>query len=201
MREAKKVITLEEGILLLQEESKKGSISLGTILRILSGRGRALILILLSLPFCQPLQIPGLSIPFGLAISFVGLRIAFGKHIWLPKKVLEKTLTQKMLQKITDKALILVKKIKRWVHPRLKWLCHLSAMKKVNSLAIFLLGICLALPLPVPFTNLTAAWAIFSLSLGILEDDGVLILVGYFFALLTVVLIALIAFSIEKMIH
>lgn len=168
------------------------------ILHILSGKGRILILLLLSLPFCQPLQIPGLSMPFGLVIAFLGLRMALGKHAWLPKSILKKTVTSHTLQKITEKTLRLIEKMKRWVHPRLIWMCQGPVMQIVNGLIIALLGIFLALPLPIPLSNMSAAWSIFLIGLGLLEDDGVFVLVGYIISLLTVVFFIAVTLSITR---
>lgn len=197
MKKNKDFTTLEEGILILQQEAKSSSLSIGEILHILSGKGRPLILIFLSLPFCQPLQIPGLSTPFGLAIAFLGLRMAFGKHVWLPKMALSYTITKQTLQKITSKILLLVRKMKRFSHPRLNWLCHSSFMEIINSLTIFILGIFLALPLPIPLTNLTAAWSIFLIALGVLQDDGIFVLVGYVASFLTILFFVAMALSIK----
>ncbi len=198
MGEIKKFRTLEEGILLLQEESKAGPLSIAEILHILSGKGRSVVLILLSIPFCQPIQIPGVSTPFGLAIAFIGLRMLFGKRIWLPKKLLAKKVPSNTFEKITDKTLVLLRKIKPWIHPRLTGLCHSPYMKKVNGLVIIILGILLALPLPIPFSNLAAAWSIFLIALGMLEDDGVFILIGYFLFLLTVAFFLLMGLAVKN---
>ena len=100
---SKKFKNLEERILLLQKQAEAGPLSLEEILHVLSGRGQALALILLSIPFCQPLQIPGTSFLFGLLAAFIGLRMAFGKQIWLPKKILAKKVSVRTLQKITKK--------------------------------------------------------------------------------------------------
>ncbi len=200
MAKGKEVRTLEEGILLVHARAAQKPIAIGEVLRILSGRGRPVLLILLSLPFCQPIQIPGFSFPFGLAISFVGLRMAFGKHLWLPKKLLSKKVPVHTLDKITDKTLLVVRKIKRWIHPRLQGVCRSPIMEKVNGLLICLLGIFLALPLPIPLSNLTAAWSIFLLSLGMLEDDGGVVLIGYGLSLLTVGFFVGIALSIMRIV-
>ena len=187
----------EDLALLLEKSQRQPTISIGEILKILSGKGRALILIFLSLPFCQPLQIPGLSIPFGLVISFIGFRMAFGKHVWLPKNVLLKTVPSATIQKISQKGLKFLTKIRRLIHPRLSWLYESRPMHVCNGLLIVLLGIFLALPLPIPLTNLSAGWAICLLSIGLLEDDGVFLLAGYLVALLTIVFLILLAFSIK----
>ena len=121
--------SLEEGILLLKKEMESSSsFSISKILHILSGKGRPLLLILLSLPFCQPLQIPGMSTPFGLLIAFLGWRMSFGKSIWLPEWILSKTIPTNILENITDKTLILVRKIKPWIHPRINLMCRSPLM-------------------------------------------------------------------------
>lgn len=174
---------IEEDILYLQQKGKNSSLSIGEVLHILSRKWQSLILLFLSLPFCQPFQIPGLSTPFGLAVAFIGLRMTFGKYAWLPKGILSKTINRKTLQNTTEKILWVVKKMKRWVHPRLVWICHYPALQIINGLLIFILGIFLALPLPIPFSNLMAAWSIFLIGLGLLEDDGFLVLIGYLISL------------------
>lgn len=200
MRRTKTNITLEKRILILKQRTEKASISVREVLHILSGKGQSLILLFLSLPFCQPLQIPGLSILFGLIVAFIGLRMAFGKRLWLPKRFLEKKIKPQTMQKLTRKTLWLVKKIKRWVHPRLPSLCHYPALHTINGLLIFILGVCLALPLPIPFTNLSVAWSIFFVGLGILEDDGIFVLIGYLISSVAITFFIAMSLSINLVI-
>lgn len=164
----------------------------------LSGKGRPLILILLSLPFCQPIQIPGLSTPFGLAIAFIGLRMTFGKAIWLPDKILKQKIPDHILSGITEKTLNFVKKMRPWIHPRFIWLYRSTFMEKGNGLIIFMLGLFLALPLPIPLSNLTAAWSLLLIALGELESDGLFILMGYLFSLLTIAFFLALALGVKN---
>lgn len=189
---------LEEELNVLQKMAKEKTLSMEDILHILSGKGRPLILILLSLPFCQPIQIPGFSIPFGLMIAFLGLRIGFGHAVWLPQKLLNMKVDSKTLIKITDWASLLLKKMKRWTYPRLTWFCQSPLMEKANGIVISMLGILLALPLPIPLSNLTAAWSIFFIALGILEDDGLFVTIGYLISLLTLIFFLVIAFILKN---
>jgi hypothetical protein len=200
MVKIKKFRTLEEGLLIVQREAKYTPLSVAEIMHILSGKGRSLVLILLSLPFCQPIQIPGFSTPFGLCIAFLGLRMAFGKHAWLPQWLLKKNVPETTLETIIEKTLSVVKKVKPWIHPRFAWICHSPIMEVLNGIMIFALGIFLALPLPIPLSNLAAAWAIFLISLGTLEDDGLLVLIGYLIAILATVFFIGIAFTIKRFI-
>ena len=56
-------------------ETRGRSMTLGQLEEVLKGRGFALFLLLMSLPFAFPVSIPGLSIPFGIVIMILGLRI------------------------------------------------------------------------------------------------------------------------------
>ena len=188
---------LEESILLLQQEAKHKFISIGDILHLLPGKGRALVLVFLSLPFCQPLQIPGLSMPFGLSIAVIGARMIFGKYIWLPKRLLGKKFKTNTLQKVAKKTLGVVKKMKRWTYPRISGVCLFPFRHVVNGVIICLLGVFLALPLPIPLSNLTAAWAIFLMAFGMLEDDGLFMILGYLVFLITMVFFVFIALSLK----
>lgn len=198
MDKTKKNSSLEEDILLLQEKGKNTSLSIGEILNILSRKGPFLIILFLSLPFCLPLQVPGLSTPFGIAIAFIGLKMVFGRYTWLPKRILSITISPNRLKKITEKTLWLLKKINRWIYLRLSWLYCYPISQIINGLLISVLGILLALPLPTPFSNLMAAWSLLFIALGLLKDDGFFILLGYFITLFTFGYFILIILLIKK---
>ena len=59
------------------------SLSLAELKQALKGRGSAMLLVLLALPFCF-VAIPGLFTPFGIAISLIGARLLIGREPWLP---------------------------------------------------------------------------------------------------------------------
>lgn len=190
------VRSLEDNLLLILDKVDGRTITLETLVNSLSGRGYPLILILLSLPFCQPIQIPGFSAPFGILIALSGLRMAFHKRPWWPQWLLKKEISFKTLEKIIHKSLWLIKKIKRFVHPRLVWICYNPILQRLHGVVIAMLGIFLALPLPIPFTNLIAAWAILFIGLGLLEDDGLLVSLGYVLALACLAFFIIIGFSL-----
>ncbi len=177
--------SLEAELHQILEMAERGPLSIKDLLQCLSGRGFPLLLMLLSIPFCQPLQIPGLSTPFGLSIAFIGLRGVFGKQIWLPQKILNYSISSHHLKKIGNTLLSLAKKLKKWIHPRLTFLCD-STWAKPHGFIFFILGLLLSLPLPIPFSNLLAAWAIFLIALGLIEDDGLWVIMGYLLLLSTV---------------
>ena len=67
-------------------------------------------------------------------------------------------------------------------------------MSRVNGLVVVLSALLLMAPLAfLPFSNTLPALAILLLSIGILQHDGVFVLLGYLFLVLTVFYFALIA--------
>lgn len=178
---------------LLIEKSQKETITGETLLTVLSGRGYAFLLIILSLPFCQPIQIPGFSTPFGLILAFIGLRIAFGHHVWIPDTLLKRQISPDTLKKVSSFAIKITDKLRFFIRTRLTWLVTSPILHIIHGLTIFGLALVLALPLPIPLTNLLAAYPILFFGLGMLEDDGLMILIAYalswlcFFALLVII--------------
>ena len=168
---------IERSFHLLQE--KDSPLTIAEVLNILAGRGYPLLLTLFVLPFCQPIQIPGFSTPFGILIIFIGLRIAFGHHIWLPKFILNKSLSKDAIHKISEKGLWLTKKLTKFTRARWEFMSQHPIFHMINGIVISLLGVVLALPLPIPLSNIVVAWAILFISMGLFEDDGLFIILGY----------------------
>lgn len=166
------------------EASKKSEMEMKEIFSILAEKGYAALLVILSLPFCLPVQIPGFSTPFGIALGLLGLRIGLGKQPWWPEFILTRKLSSETVHNITEKTISAVKKMQKVTHPRLYFFTKNPICHRLNGLLVFILAILLALPLPIPLTNLLAALPIFFIGIGILEDDGLFIILGYIFSLI-----------------
>lgn len=176
--------TLGQALLELKNEIN-GHVKFGEVVRVLKGRGFPIFMILFSLPFCLPVQIPGASTPFGIAIAFMGLRIALGKKLWWPESWLERDVPHETLKRIIDAALKFNEKIHKWVFPRFTFLTSIPVLYRCHGLFAMGLGLLLALPLPIPFSNLMTAFPLLFLGIGLLEDDGVFITIAYLWGYLT----------------
>lgn len=171
--------SLAERLNHLLNQAQAQELPVSTVVDALAGKGQAVLMILFSLPFCQPIQIPGFSTPFGVLLAFIGLRIAFGHRIWIPERLLKKKISYRALKKISSVAIKITEKLSFLVSTRIVWLVKNPSLRIVHGVTIAVLSILLALPLPVPFTNLLAAYPILAFGLGILEDDGLMIAIGY----------------------
>lgn len=155
------------------------ALSLRQIVEVLHGRGFDVLVIILVLPFCQPIPLPGLSTPFGLALMFFGFRIALRQKPWLPGWLLRREISYETLSKIVRGAIAVARRLEKVIHPRLRFMKHWWSFNAVNGLAIVSSAFLLMLPLPIPFSNTIPAWSILLLALGMMEEDGVVIFLGY----------------------
>lgn len=186
MKDSYPPLSLKEALQNVLKEADGKEIDVKTLMRILAGRGYPALLVLIGLPFCFPLQIPGFSTPFGLLLAFMGIRIAFGRAIHCPE-FLNKKLQYSTLEKLVAGTLKVLDKTKPFLKERWTFLARTPFLHSIHGFFVFLLGITLALPLPIPFTNILVAIPIVCLGLGLLEDDGLFVLIGY---LLTIIAVA-----------
>lgn len=157
------------------------SLTLGELEKILKGRGFALFLLLLSLPFIFPIPIPGLSIPFGIVIMLLGLRITLGMKPSLPGFILRREVKYSLLEKVVHYGLKLCTRMEKLVKPRMHFLQRWPGMINLIGLAIASGGFLLCLPIPpiIPLSNMIPAVSIMLLTAGLMERDGLLVLGGH----------------------
>jgi hypothetical protein len=170
---------LSEEFAVILQEFEVETVTLREVMSRLHGRGYVLLLMLLSLPFCTPIPLPGVSTPFGLIIALIGGRLVFGVKPWLPARLLDTRLSPVVFRKVfawTQKILLWFEKVLR---PRMLWLSSSSVLEQLHAVPIVVCALLLLLPLPVPFSNVIPAWAVMLLAGGLLERDGVFILAGY----------------------
>ena len=162
-----------------------GEISFHELLQRGGDNGLLLLIILLNAPFLLPIPIPNLSTPFGILILFIGAKLIWGIPRHLPEFIGKRILSDKVLNSILDKTVQGAQKIEKFIHPRYPALIEHRFFLSLNYLLIMGMAFILTLPLVVPFTNFFPAWTIILIALGILEKDGILIVIGYLSTLLT----------------
>lgn len=170
---------LSEEIGLLAARSSARPLTLREVIHVLRGRAYLLLLVLLSLPFLTPIPLPGLSTPFGLAIALIALRLALGQRPWLPKNLQRKQLPADFFARLFRVAEKIIRVLEKLLRPRWPMLTATSLLRQLHALVLLLAAVALLLPLPIPFTNSFPAWAILLIAGGLLERDGVAILLGY----------------------
>lgn len=121
----------------------------------------------------------GLSTPFGAAIAFIGAQMLIGRvRPWLPERVRRVRLSVPAIDRIG-----------RWLSKATHWMTHLVRARlarlcnggglSLAGLGLFVQGLGLALPLPIPGSNLIFLIPILVYAIGLLEDDGLLVLIAH----------------------
>jgi len=172
---------LSEDLEKLLIEAAGRSLTIGELEETLKGRGFALFLMILALPFATPIAVPGLSVPFGIVIIILGTRILFGMKPSLPGFILRRQVPYHFLEKIVGFGLKLCRKMEKIVRPRMHFLQRWPGMINLIGLAITSGGFLLSLPLPplIPFSNMIPAVSVILLTAGLMERDGLLVLFGH----------------------
>jgi len=135
----------------------------------LKGRGVAMLL----------LPVPGLSTPFGIAVLLIGIRIAFLQKPWLPKFIRQRRISAPRLVKVLTGGIRFAKLMEKVVKPRMHFLHSWPGAMNLIGLGVVAGGLLLLLPLPIPFSNMVPAWAVVLLAAGMMERDGLVVLLGH----------------------
>lgn len=130
-------------------------------------------LALVSIPFF------GLSTPFGLAITFVAIQMVIGrKRPWLPKNIRKRHISWTTLNWITTRLARWSAGLEKLIRPRFTFLVR-GPFWIVCGMAVVFQGLGLAMPLPIPGSNWFFILPVLVYAIGLLEDDGLLILAAH----------------------
>ena len=120
--------------------------------------------------------VPGVSVIFSIPIVIIGVQMILGQNkIWLPKWIAKRRFSENHLSAALGKTIPVLKFIEKFIRPRLNILTTDLAEKFV---AIILIALAAVVFLPIPGLNMIPAAAMCIIALGILEKDGLLILIG-----------------------
>lgn len=162
----------------LRDLCRGSDITLGELFENMTSRSHALLTLIFALPFLLPIPLPGLSIIFGLVIMLAGGAMGIGRKPWLPQFFLKRSISTQTLSKIFEQGARFTRILEKVIRPRGTHFLRHIWVKRFNGFLIAICGLLLALPLP-PGTNFPPASVILLLSIGSLEEDVLVILLGY----------------------
>lgn len=161
-------------------------LTLRELMEKLGEHGLLMLCMILTVPFLLPVSVPGSSIPFGLIIAFIGTGLLLDRPPWLPDRLLKQRLSSVRLSSLLEKGSHLFARFEKLIHPRYLFLTHPETSGRLNGVALITSAVCLMAPLPLPFSNTLPAYGVLFLSAGMLERDGVAILLGYLMLFLAI---------------
>lgn len=158
-------------------------ISLGELISILQERGFGLLMMVLVLPNCVPIPVPpGVSTIFSIPLAFLAVQMVLGRHTpWLPKWLKSKTIKRATLAAMVAKLSPKLKFVEKLLKPRLSFFISPVGERLIG---LFWLLCTMSIAVPLPMTNFVPGMGILLVSLGLLNRDGLIILVGMIIGLL-----------------
>ncbi len=173
---------LSDTIQAILEDYPDQPVAIATLLDRTGAQGFGIISGLLTLPLLIPWPVPlaGFSTLLGSGTILMGLQLALGfRQPYLPKSLARLELSPTVSRRLLQNLWRILQPLERLAHRRLLRISHNPALRRLLGLCLFWNALLMALPLPIPLTNLLPAYTILVLSIGTLASDGFLILVGY----------------------
>ncbi|MFM9078782.1 MAG: exopolysaccharide biosynthesis protein [Opitutaceae bacterium] len=178
----------------LAETFRERTVTLRELIATLGERATALLVVILALPFCAPVSIPGLSVPFGAVILLLSAGYATGRPLWLPARLLAVELPPRFFRGLLEATSRLLGWIERRMRPRWLWFTAGRGWLRLHALAVCAGALLLLLPLGgIPFTNTLPALVVVVGTLGMLERDGAAVAAAYGLLVATLAYFALFA--------
>lgn len=178
----------------LAADESRERIAVADLLDALGDRALAALLFVFAFPNVLPVP-PGTSGVLGAPLLFLAAQMAFNMRAWLPAVIARRSMARQDYAALVRRIAPWLARAERLMKPRLTPLAS-GAMESVVGTVCLLLA--LVLVLPVPLGNMLPALAICLLAMGILERDGLWVLVGLAAAAAAAALVSGVVWAIAK---
>ena len=169
----------------IARDGTRDRISIGDLLQAMEHRAIGALMFIFAVPNAIPVP-PGVSAVLGAPLIFLSFQLMLGQRPWLPRVITDRSLSRYEFEKVVDLAAPWLARAERLMRPRLQQLAHPPAKYVVGLLCLVLSVI---LFLPIPLGNMLPSIAICIMSLGLLERDGVWVLIGLVTAVISLVIV------------
>lgn len=161
-------------------------ISVAQLMEALGDRGLVGLMLILAFVNVIP-NPPGTSAVLGLPMLYLSWQMMRGGLPWLPQMLGRRSLDIVHFRTVVARAVPYLNRVERLLRPRVPALSSPAAVRMWGAVCLLL---SVVLVLPIPLGNLFPAAAILIIALGLLERDGIWILCGAAFGLVTTVAMA-----------
>ncbi len=140
-------------------------------------RGFGILIIIFSLPLSVPIPVPpGYTNILSIPLILFSLQLLFGfDSPWMPNWLERKSFQRSTLALVVEKTSPTLKKIEKFMKPRMSFIFRGPGE---NILAFIMLLCALSIAIPLPLTNFIPAIGTTLISLGIMNKDGFLSIMG-----------------------
>jgi hypothetical protein len=164
----------------LIDGAKTETITIREIIEAFGDRAFGFVLILFSLPNCVPAP-PGVAGIVGTPVLIFGIQMMLGHHRpWLPDFILRRSVAVSTFKKVIDIAEPKMRRLEAFCRPR-----HIWAFGPMGDRIIGLFAVLVAVSVLIPFpgTNFPPSIALVIVSIAVMEEDGLLLGLGFLIGL------------------
>ena len=192
-QEELKTASLGQKLKVFIENLPPNQVTLMEIRDLIGQDGLLILTAFLTLVFMVPVSIPGVSTVFGFAILLVGISRLFDRNLWLPQRLASRKLSSEGIRSALMKGSKWLDRLDRVSRPhRMKWLVDGWMMTTVNNGALILGSVLLMAPFGlIPFSNTLPGLALLFLAIGLLQRDGLCMLLGHLLNFFTMIYFAI----------
>ncbi|HEX7833062.1 MAG TPA: exopolysaccharide biosynthesis protein [Thermoanaerobaculia bacterium] len=164
-------------------------VSLAEVRTLIGADGLMLLTAFLTIVFLVPVSIPGVSTVFGAAILLIAISRLLRRELWLPRRIETRVVATDRLRGAMQRGLKWFRRIERVSRPhRMSWATAGGPVRFLNDLALILGALLLMAPFgPIPFSNTLPAIALLFVAIGLLQRDGVCIVLGHLSIVATII--------------
>ncbi|NDW33430.1 exopolysaccharide biosynthesis protein [Salipiger sp. PrR007] len=160
-------------------------LSVGDLMHLLAGRSGAALMLVFALPNVVPMP-PGVSGLLGWPLVYLSWQLMLRRPPRLPRTVLQRSTSAAGFRAILARMVPLLQRAERLLRPRLPLMTTPLVLRAAGAVC---LGLSVILLLPIPLGNILPALAISLFALGLLERDGLCLLLGFAVAGVSVALV------------
>lgn len=158
----------------IAEAQDKDRISIGDLLEALRRRALGALIFIFAVPTALPMP-PGVSAVLGAPLLFLTIQLMLGMRPWLPQLITDRSLSRVDFQRVVRTVAPWLARAESIMRPRLTFLAQRPAVYLVGLTSVVM---AIVLFLPIPLGNMLPSVALCIMALGLLERDGVWILIG-----------------------
>jgi hypothetical protein len=160
-------------------------ISIGDLLEALRHRALAALMFLFAVPTALPMP-PGVSAVLGAPLLFLTAQLTLGMRPWLPRFITSRSLRRVDFSRVVATTTPWLSRAESVMRPRLTVLATRPAVQLVGLVTLCM---SIVLFLPIPLGNMLPSIAICVIALGVLQRDGLWILIGIAVAAASVIIV------------
>ena len=185
---------LSEILAELAGDDSRDRISVHDMVETMRARAFGALLLIFAFPNILPTP-PGTAGILGLPLIFLSAQMMLGLDPWLPGFIARRSMARSTFQALVARIEPWLLRAERLLRARMQVLAHPRAQRILGALCLI---VSIALVLPVPFANMAPSIALCLIGLGVLERDGLWIVLGVLAAFGSLVYVAGLAYALVK---